>query len=147
MAELEEAEQGDTVVRRWYGIFLPPAARRQSGLIGPNGVGKTTLLRLILGELAPDSANLRRGTKLEVAYFDQFRSQLDPGGDPRRRHLSRVGLRGVGGARKHVIGYLEDFLFAPERARSPVKSLSGGERNRLLLARLFARPANVLVPR
>jgi ATP-binding cassette subfamily F protein uup len=115
------------------------------GLIGPNGAGKTTLLRLILGELQPDAGTVRRGTKLEVAYFDQFRAQLDP-----EATLAEVISPGsdyveIAGTKKHVIGYLEDFLFAPERARSPVKSLSGGERNRLLLARLFARPANVLV--
>ena len=115
------------------------------GLIGPNGAGKTTLLRMILGELAPDSGTVRLGTKIQVAYFDQFRTQLDeeaalvdvisPGSD----------FVEIGNEKKHVIGYLGDFLFAPQRARSPVKSLSGGERNRLLLARLFARPANVLV--
>jgi len=115
------------------------------GLIGPNGAGKTTLLRLILGELQPDSGTIRRGTKLEIAYFDQFRARLDP-----EATLAEVISPGsdyveIAGTKKHVIGYLEDFLFAPERARSPVKSLSGGERNRLLLARLFARPANVLV--
>ena len=115
------------------------------GLIGPNGAGKTTLLKLILGELAPDSGSVRLGTKLEVAYFDQFRSVLDE-----EAALADVISPGsdyveIGGQRKHVISYLGDFLFAPERARSPVKSLSGGERNRLLLARLFARPANVLV--
>ena len=115
------------------------------GLIGPNGAGKTTLLRLILGELQPDSGTVRQGTKMEIAYFDQFRTQLDPNAT-----LADVISPGsdyveIGGARKHVIGYLEDFLFAPERARSPVSSLSGGERNRLLLARLFAKPANVLV--
>ena len=115
------------------------------GLIGPNGAGKTTLLKLILGELEPDAGSVRRGTKLEVAYFDQFRATLDE-----QAALVDVISPGsdyveIAGQRKHVISYLGDFLFAPERARSPVKSLSGGERNRLLLARLFARPANVLV--
>jgi ATP-binding cassette subfamily F protein uup len=115
------------------------------GVIGPNGAGKTTLLRLILGELKPDEGAVRQGTKIDVAYFDQFRTQLNPNAS-----LADVISPGsdyveIGGAKKHVIGYLEDFLFAPERARSPVSSLSGGERNRLLLARLFARPANVLV--
>ncbi|MFA7268631.1 MAG: ATP-binding cassette domain-containing protein [Sterolibacterium sp.] len=115
------------------------------GLIGPNGAGKTTLLKLILGELAPDTGSVRLGTKLEVAYFDQFRTALDE-----QAELAEVISPGsdyveIAGTRKHVISYLGDFLFAPERARSPVKSLSGGERNRLLLARLFARPANVLV--
>ena len=115
------------------------------GVIGPNGAGKTTLLRLILGELPADSGMVKRGTKLEVAYFDQFRTQLDP-----EATLADIISPGsdyveIGATRKHVVGYLGDFLFAPQRARSPVKSLSGGERNRLLLARLFARPANVLV--
>jgi ATP-binding cassette subfamily F protein uup len=115
------------------------------GVIGANGTGKTTLLRLILGELAADAGEVRMGSRIEVAYFDQFRTQLDP-----EAPLCEVISPGsdyveIGGSRKHVIGYLEDFLFAPQRARSPVKSLSGGERNRLLLARLFARPANVLV--
>ncbi|OHC72095.1 MAG: ABC transporter ATP-binding protein [Rhodocyclales bacterium RIFCSPLOWO2_02_FULL_63_24] len=115
------------------------------GLIGANGTGKTTLLRLILGELQPDSGKVQLGSRIEVAYFDQFRTQLDP-----EAPLCEVISPGsdyveIGGSKKHVIGYLEDFLFAPQRARSPVKSLSGGERNRLLLARLFARPANVLV--
>lgn len=115
------------------------------GLIGPNGAGKTTLLRLFLGEIEPDSGTVVQGTQLQVAYFDQFRAQLDP-----EAALVDVISPGsdfveIGGQRQHVISYLGDFLFAPARVRSPVKSLSGGERNRLLLARLFARPANVLV--
>ncbi|MGA7949186.1 MAG: ATP-binding cassette domain-containing protein [Thiobacillaceae bacterium] len=115
------------------------------GLIGPNGAGKSTLLKLILGEVAPDSGKVRQGTRLSVAYFDQFRTQLED-----EARLVDVICPGsdyveVAGERKHVMSYLGDFLFSPARARSPVKSLSGGERNRLLLARLFARPANVLV--
>jgi ATP-binding cassette subfamily F protein uup len=115
------------------------------GFVGPNGAGKTTLLKLMLGEIAPDEGRVRTGTNLQVAYFDQMRAQLDP-----ERSLADTISPGsdwveINGARKHVMSYLGDFLFSPERARSPVKSLSGGERNRLLLARLFARPANVLV--
>ena len=115
------------------------------GLIGPNGVGKTTLLRLILGELAPDSGQVRQGTRLAVAYFDQLREHLDPEASVADTINPGADFIEIAGTRKHVISYLGDFLFAPERARSPVRSLSGGERNRLLLARLFARPANVLV--
>ncbi|MDR2507283.1 MAG: ATP-binding cassette domain-containing protein [Candidatus Accumulibacter sp.] len=115
------------------------------GLIGPNGAGKTTLLKLILGELAADAGSVRLGTRLRIAYFDQFRERLDD-----EAMLVDVVSPGadyveIGGEKKHLIGYLGDFLFSPQRARSPVKSLSGGERNRLLLARLFAKPANVLV--
>lgn len=115
------------------------------GLVGANGIGKTTFLKLVLGELEPDSGVVNRGTKLEVAYFDQFREQLDE-----EASVADVVSQGnewveIGGQRKHIMGYLEEFLFPAERARSPVRSLSGGERNRLLLARLFTRPANVLV--
>jgi ATP-binding cassette subfamily F protein uup len=115
------------------------------GLVGPNGAGKTTLLRVLLGELPPDSGSLRTGANVQVAYFDQQREQLDP----ERTVADTVGDGNdhvtVGGRTRHVHGYLDDFLFPPERARSPVKALSGGERNRLLLARLLTRPANVLV--
>ena len=115
------------------------------GIIGPNGAGKTTLIRLILGEIEADAGSVRLGTKLAVAYFDQFRAALDD-----EATLADVISPGsdyvqVGSERKHVISYLEDFLFPAARARSPVKSLSGGERNRLLLARLFSQPANVIV--
>jgi len=115
------------------------------GLLGPNGAGKTTLLRLILGEIEADSGTVKQGTKLSVAYFDQLREQLDE-----EATLADIISQGsdfidIGGEKKHVISYLGDFLFPPQRARAPVKSLSGGERNRLLLARLFTRPANVLV--
>lgn len=115
------------------------------GLIGPNGAGKTTLLKIILGVIAPDNGTVKLGTKLEVAYFDQMREALDL--DATLEDFISPGSEWVeiNGERKHVKSYLGDFLFAPERARSPIGSLSGGERNRLLLARLFARPANVLV--
>jgi ABC transport system ATP-binding/permease protein len=115
------------------------------GLIGPNGAGKTTLIRLILGELAPDAGSVRLGTNLKVAYFDQLREQLDPEATLADMISPGSDWVEVGGERKHVISYLGDFLFPAQRARSPVRMLSGGERNRLLLARLFAQPANLLV--
>ncbi len=115
------------------------------GVIGPNGAGKTTLLKLILGEVAPDSGKVRQGANLQVAYFDQMRNALDL--DATLEDFISPGSEWIeiGGRRQHVKSYLGDFLFSPARANSPVRSLSGGERNRLLLARLFARPANVLV--
>jgi ATP-binding cassette subfamily F protein uup len=115
------------------------------GLIGPNGAGKTTLLRILLGDLKPQTGRVRQGTKQSVAYFDQMRGQLDEEAsvyDNISQGRERIDINGK---EKHVMGYLQDFLFAPDRVRSPVKSLSGGERNRLLLARLFTRPANILV--
>lgn len=115
------------------------------GLLGPNGSGKSTLLKIILGELTPDSGKVHLGTKLAVAYFDQLRTQLNEEATLADTISQGADFIEIGGVRKHIISYLGDFLFAPERARSPVKSLSGGERNRLLLARLFSRPANVLV--
>ncbi len=115
------------------------------GFIGPNGAGKSTLIKLILGSLAPDSGTVRLGTNLQIAYFDQMRAQLDP-----ERTLVETISPGsewveTAQGRKHVMSYLNDFLFPPQRAQAPVKMLSGGERNRLLLARLFAQPANLLV--
>jgi ATP-binding cassette subfamily F protein uup len=114
-------------------------------LVGPNGAGKSTLLKLILGELEPDAGSVRLGTQLQVAYFDQMREQLDPDRSVADTISPGSDWVEVGGERKHVMSYLGDFLFPPRRAASPVRTLSGGERNRLLLARLFARPANLLV--
>jgi ABC transport system ATP-binding/permease protein len=134
---------GDRVVMRDFSTRVMRGDR--IGLIGPNGAGKTTLLRMLLGDVLPDSGTTRHGANVQVAYYDQQREQLDP----ERTVVDTVGDGNdtitVAGRTRHVHGYLEDFLFAPDRARSPVKALSGGERNRLLLARLFTRPANVLV--
>jgi ATP-binding cassette subfamily F protein uup len=145
VAELEHVSKsyGDKIIINDFSCRIMRGDR--VGLLGPNGAGKSTLLKLILGELQPDSGEIQQGTKLAVAYFDQMREQLDE-----EMILTDTISQGsefveINGKRKHVISYLEDFLFAPQRARSPVKSLSGGERNRLLLARLFTRPANVLV--
>lgn len=115
------------------------------GLIGPNGVGKTTLLRLLLGELEPQSGSVRIGTNLEIAYFDQLREQLNPDATVFDAIADGAEFVSVGGAQKHVHSWLQDFLFAPDRARTPIRALSGGERNRLLLARLFTRSFNLLV--
>lgn len=115
------------------------------GIIGPNGCGKTTLLNLILGKLEPQQGILRIGTKLDVAYFDQLRAQLDPEKSVQDNVADGADTVTIGGESRHVISYLQDFLFSPERARTPVKALSGGERNRLLLARIFTKPSNVLV--
>ncbi|EHM49586.1 ATP-binding cassette domain-containing protein [Cardiobacterium valvarum] len=115
------------------------------GLVGANGAGKTTLLRLLLGELPPTAGRLKHGTKLEVAYFDQLRAQLDPEETLRDSVGAGRDYIETNGQRKHIAAYLQDFLFPPERWRTPVGALSGGERARLLLARLFAQPANVLV--
>jgi ATP-binding cassette subfamily F protein uup len=115
------------------------------GIIGPNGSGKTTLLRLLLGELAPDAGTIRQGTNLEIAYFDQLREELEPDRSIFDTIAGGAELVQIGDMQKHVLSYLQDFLFPPERARTPVRALSGGERNRLLLARLFTRSFNVLV--
>lgn len=131
-----------TIIQKFTGTLL---RGDKIGLLGPNGAGKTTLLKLILGEIEADSGEVRRGTKLEVAYFDQMRDALDL--DATLEDFISPGSEWIeiGNKRQHVKSYLGDFLFSPARGTSPVRSLSGGERNRLLLARLFARPANVLV--
>ena len=135
-------DSGPWLVEHFSATFL---RGDKVGLIGPNGVGKTTLLKLILGQLEPSRGKLRRGSKMQVAYFDQMRDALDL--DATLADTISPGSEWVefGGQRKHVMSYLNDFLFSPERANSPVRTLSGGERNRLLLARLFALPANVIV--
>jgi ATP-binding cassette subfamily F protein uup len=115
------------------------------GLIGPNGCGKTTLLKLLLGELKPQAGAVRHGTNLEVSYFDQLRAQIVEEKTVQDNVAGGSDHVLVGGQRQHIIGYLHDFLFSSERARSPARSLSGGERNRLLLAKLFTKPSNVLV--
>ncbi|ACT50301.1 ATP-binding cassette domain-containing protein [Methylovorus glucosotrophus] len=145
VAELEHVNKayGDKVLVKDFSTRILRGDR--IGLLGPNGAGKSTLLKMILGELEPDSGTIQRGTNLNVAYFDQMREQLDEEATLADTISPGSEFVQIGNERKHVISYLEDFLFPPQRSRSPVKSLSGGERNRLLLARLFARPANVLV--
>lgn len=135
--------RGDRAIIRDFSTVIMRGDR--VGLIGPNGSGKTTLLRLLLGELAPDAGTVRIGTGLQIAYFDQLREQLDPERSVFDSVADGADFIEVGGARKHVLGYLQEFLFSPDRARAPVRALSGGERNRLLLARLFTRPFNLLV--
>jgi len=142
-AEHVEFSFGDTVVIKDFSVRVMRGDR--IGIVGPNGAGKSTLIKLLLGELTPTRGQLRRGTKLQVAYFDQQRAQLDP----KVTVMDSVGGGSltvtINGRSQHVAGYLQNFLFPPERLRSPVSTLSGGERNRLLLARLFAQPANLLV--
>jgi len=115
------------------------------GIIGPNGCGKTTLINLLLGKLQPQSGNIKLGTTLEIAYFDQLRAQLDEAKSVIENLANGSDMIEINGKPRHVISYLQDFLFSPQRARTPVKALSGGERNRLLLARLFSQPSNLLV--
>jgi ATP-binding cassette subfamily F protein uup len=158
--QLAEAERSGRLVIELknasfrYAPHLPPTIRDLStmvmrgdkvGIIGPYGAGKTTLLRLLLNELAPQSGSVRHGTRLEVAYFDQLHAQLDDERSIIENVTDGADRITVGGQSRHVIGYLEDFLFSPEQSRRAVKYLSGGERNRLLLARLFTKPSNLLV--
>lgn len=145
IAELEHASfaYGGKVIMDKFSAILQRGDK--IGLIGPNGIGKTTFLKLILGELQPTYGRIRIGSKQEVAYFDQFRSALNENETVFYTLGQGNDYVEVGGKKKHVMSYLEDFLFPPARAQSPVSSLSGGERNRLLLAKLFTRPANILV--
>ena len=145
VAELENVSKsfgGRAIVKGFTGTIL---RGDKVGLVGSNGAGKTTLLKMILGELTPDSGTVKQGANLQVAYFDQMRDHLNL--DATLADFISPGSEWIeiNGSRKHVMGYLQDFLFAPARANSPVRTLSGGERNRLLLARLFAKPSNVLV--
>ena len=133
---------GELVIRNFSTLIL---RGDKIGVIGPNGAGKSTLLKLLLGDLEPQSGHIRRGTSLQVAYFDQLRAQLDLEKSVQDNVAGGSDQVEVDGASRHVLSYLKDFLFTPERARQPVKALSGGERNRLLLAKLFTRPANLLV--
>jgi len=156
---IQEAERSGALVARLEEVGFahpgsPPVFRGLSttlmrgdrvGIIGPNGAGKTTLLRVLLGELAPSQGRLRLGTNLQIAYFDQLRARLADEQTPEQIIADGNDTIAVGGQSRHVLGYLRDFLFTPERARTPIKRLSGGERNRLLLAKLFAKPANVIV--
>ena len=156
--QAQEAERSGRLVAEVKGVSFARGARPiismfsttitrgdRVGLIGPNGSGKTTLLRLLLGELAPDSGTIRLGTNLEIAYFDQLREALDPDRTVFESIADGAEFVEIGANRKQVLGYLQDFLFPLDRARTPVRALSGGERNRLLLARLFTRSFNVLV--
>jgi len=155
---LAEAERGGKLVIEAEGVSYAWGGRPvirgldtlilrgdKVGIIGPNGSGKSTLLKLLLGELTPDEGRIRRGTNLEVAYFDQLRAQLEEDKSVQDNVAGGSDKVSVGGQSRHVLSYLKDFLFPPERARQPVRALSGGERNRLLLAKLFTRPANLLV--
>ena len=145
IAELEHAsfDYGGKPIMRDFSAVIQRGDK--IGLIGPNGIGKTTFLKLILGELAPTAGKIRLGSKQETAYFDQFRSALNESDTVFYTLGQGNDYVEIGGKKRHVMGYLEDFLFPPARAQSPVSSLSGGERNRLLLAKLFTRPANILV--
>jgi ATP-binding cassette subfamily F protein uup len=156
--ELQEAERTGKLVLKAKGISfayddksvvkdlsLTVMRGDRVGIIGPNGSGKTTLLSLFLENVSPDEGTIRHGVNLEVAYFDQTREQLDEDRSVQDNVANGSDFITVNGRQRHIIGYLKDFLFSPDRARSPLKTLSGGERNRLLLARLFTRPSNVLV--
>ncbi len=155
---IQEAERSGSLVAALEGVSFRRETRTilrdisttvmrgdRIGIIGPNGAGKTTLLRLLLGELSPTEGSVRLGTNLQIAFFDQLRDQLDDEKSVADNVADGYETVRIGGQARHVIGYLQDFLFTPDRTRTPVKFLSGGERNRVLLARLFAKPANLIV--
>ena len=139
---VEFAYDGQPIVRDFSTTIL---RGDRIGIVGPNGSGKTTLIRLLLGELEPDTGSIRAGTRMQVAYFDQQRAQLDEGASALDNVAGGREFIEINGRRRHAMSYLQDFLFTPDRARAPITRLSGGERNRLLLARLFSQPSNVLV--
>ncbi len=134
---------GDKLILRPMDLMVSRGDR--IGLIGPNGCGKSTFLKILLGQLTPNEGSVRQGTKLEIAYFDQLRDQLNPEETVANNVAEGKETIEINGQSRHIIGYLQDFLFPPERARTPVKALSGGERNRVLLAKLFTKSANLLV--
>ena len=155
---IEEGQRSGTLIVAAEGVSFAHAERPivqgltttifrgdKVGIIGPNGAGKTTLLRLLLGQLTPQQGSIRLGTNLQIAYFDQLRNQLDENQTVQENVGDGYDTIRTGGQTRHIIGYLQDFLFSPERARTLVGRLSGGERNRVLLAKLFAKPANVIV--
>lgn len=145
VAELEDVSLafGDTVITRQLSTIIQRGDR--VGIVGPNGAGKSSLVKLLLGEIAPDGGHVTLGSKLEIAYSDQLRGQLDPEKNLIDNVCGGREFIDIGGKQKHAISYLGDFLFTPERVRTPVKALSGGERNRAVLAHLFSKPANLLV--
>jgi ABC transport system ATP-binding/permease protein len=145
VAELQDVDKSFGGRKIVAGLSMRLMRGDRVGLIGPNGAGKSTLLSILLGTLEPDSGRVRLGTNLQIAYFDQLRAQLDPDSTVAETISPGSDWVEIGTERKHIMSYLTDFLFPAQRAKSPVKMLSGGERNRLLLARLFARPANLVV--
>ncbi len=140
--KVDYAWEGRTIIKGFSSVIM---RGDKVGIIGPNGCGKSTLIKVLLGQLAPDAGRVRHGTRLEIAYFDQLRDQLDEESSVQDSVAEGCDTLTVNGRRRHVLGYLQDFLFTPERARSPVEILSGGERSRLLLARLFVKPSNLLI--
>jgi len=145
VAEVEDVSHGYSGRPLIKDLFTKVVRGDRIGVIGPNGIGKTTLLGILLGRINPDRGRVKLGTRVEAVYFDQLREQLDEDMSVQENIAEGKDFIDINGSRRHVIGYLKDFLFSPDRARSPVRVLSGGERNRLLLARLFTRPSNVLV--